>query len=81
MEGFQKFIRFGDDRISAEEIISYGLGIDEDEDRYLYVNTRSDENFWQFYEEEVDFDLEEKLGELDGLFLIRTLGYVDFKKK
>ena len=81
MEGFQKFIRFGDDRISAEEIISYGLGIDEDEDRYLYVNTRSDENFWQFYEEEVDFDLEEKLGELDGLFLIRTLGYVDFNKK
>ena len=70
MEGFQKFIRFGNDRISAEEIISYGIGIDEDDDRYLYVGTKSDEDVWQFYEEDVDFDIEEKLEELDKMFLI-----------
>ena len=81
MNALQKFIRIGNDRINVEEIISYGIGIDEDDDRYLYVNTKSDEDTWQFYEEDVDFDLEEKLGELDGLFLIRTLGYVDFNKK
>ena len=70
MNDLKKFIRFGTDRISAEEIISYGIGIDEDDDRYLYVNTRADEDTWQFYEEDVDFDLEEKLSELDGIFLI-----------
>lgn len=70
MNSLQKFIRIGDDRINVEEIISYGIGIDEDDDRYLYVNTKSDEDTWQFYEEDVDFDLEEKLGELDKLFLI-----------
>ena len=71
MDALQKFIRIGDDRINVEEIISYGIGIDEDEDRYLYVNTKSDEDIWQFYEEDVDFDLEEKLGELDKMFLIK----------
>ena len=70
MEALQKFIRIGDDRINAEEIISYGIGIDEDDDRFLYVNTKCDEDTWQYYEEDVDFDLEEKLGELDKLFLI-----------
>ena len=71
MDSLQKFIKIGDDRINVEEIISYGIGIDEDEDRYLYVNTKSDEDIWQFYEEDVDFDLEEKLGELDKMFLIK----------
>ena len=70
MNSLQKFIRIGNDRISAEEIISYGIGIDEDDDRYLYVNTKSDEDTWQYYEEDVEFDIEEKLGELDKLFLI-----------
>ena len=70
MNTLQKFIRIGDDRINAEEIISYGIGIDEDDDRYLYVNTKLDEDTWQFYEEDNDFDLEEKLRELDKMFLI-----------
>ncbi len=70
MNSLQKFIRIGDDRINVEEIISYGIGIDEDDDRYLYINTKSDEDIWQYYEEDVEFDLEEKLGELDKLFLI-----------
>ena len=70
MNSLQKFIRIGNDRISAEEIISYGIGIDEDDDRYLYINTNSDEDIWQYYEEDVEFDIEEKLGELDKLFLI-----------
>ena len=70
MNGLQKFIKIGDDRINVEEIISYGIGIDEDDDRFLYVNTKSDEDTWQYYEEDADFDLEEKLGELDKLFLI-----------
>ena len=80
MNDFQKFILIGDDRINAEEIISYGTAIDEDDDRYLYVNLKNDDSF-EYYEEDVDFDLEEKLGELDGIFLIRTLGHVDFNKK
>ena len=70
MNGLQKFIRIGDDRINVEEIISYGIAVDEDDDRFLYVNTKSDEDTWQYYEEDADFDLEEKLGELDKLFLI-----------
>ena len=70
MNGLQKFIKIGDDRINVEEIISYGIAVDEDDDRFLYVNTKSDEDTWQYYEEDADFDLEEKLGELDKLFLI-----------
>ena len=68
---FQKFIIIGDDRINAEEITSYGLATDEDDDRYLYINTKTDEDFWQYYEDDVDFGLEDKLRELDDLFLMR----------
>lgn len=71
MNDFQKFIQIGDDRINAEEITSYGIAVDEDDDRYLYINTKTDEDFWQYYEEDVDFDLEDKLDELDKMFLMR----------
>lgn len=81
MNDFQKFIRVGDDRINAEEIVSYGIHVDEDEDKYLYIETKTSEDIFQYYEDDVDFELEEKLGELDGLLLIRTLGYVNFNKK
>jgi hypothetical protein len=81
MNDFQKFIRVGDDRINAEEIVSYGIHVDEDDDKYLYIETKTSEDIFQYYEDDVDFELEEKLGELDGLLLIRTLGYVNFNKK
>jgi hypothetical protein len=81
MENFQRFIRIDDDRINATEIVCYGIDTDDDDDRYLYVETKTSEDIFRYYEENVDFDLEEKLGELDGLFLIRPLGRVDFKRK
>lgn len=81
MNDFQKFIRVGDDRINAEEIVSYGIHVDEDDDKYLYIETKTSEDIFQYYEDDVDFELEEKIGELDGLLLIRTLGYVNFNKK
>ena len=81
MEDFQKFIRLDDERINVEEIVSYGIAEDEDEDRYLYIETKTSEDLFKYYEDNVDFDLEEKLGEMDGLLLIRTLGHVDFKRR
>lgn len=81
MENFQRFIKIGDDRVNAEEIVCYGLGADEDDENYLYIETKTSEDIFRYYEEDVDFDLEEKLNELDGIFLIRKLGSVDFKKK
>lgn len=81
MENLQRFIKFDDERINAAEIVSYGIAIDEDDDRYLYVETKTSEDFFRYYEGEVSFDLEEKLGEMDGLLLIRTLGHVDFKRQ
>ena len=80
MENLKRFIKIAADRINAEEIVSYGLGTDEDDDRYLYVETKTSEDLFQYYEEDVDFDLEDKLKELDALLLIRRLGHVDFEK-
>ena len=71
MEGLQKFIKIGDDRINAAEIVSYGIGIDEDEDNYLYIETKTSEDLFEYYEDDVDFDLEEKIAELDKIFLVR----------
>lgn len=79
MEDFRRFIKLGDDRHNVEEIVSYGLAEDEDGDSYLYIETSDDS--YQYYEDDVDFDLEDKLSELDGLLLIRTLGHVDFKRR
>ena len=80
MEILQKFIKIGDDRINAMEIVSYGIGTDEDEDNYLYVETKTSEDLFEYYEDDVDFDLEEKIAELDEIFLIRKLGSVDFQE-
>ena len=81
MENFQKFIRFGEDRLNVEEIVSYGIAVDEDDDRYLYVEMKTVEDSYTYYDENVDFDLDEKLAELDSLLLIRRLGRVDFERK
>lgn len=69
MRDLPRFIRIGDDRINADEIVSYGYAADEDDDTYLYVETKTSEDIFQYYAENVDFDLEEKLAELDELFV------------
>lgn len=73
MENFQRFIKFDDDRINVEEIVSYGLGVDDDGDRYFYVETKTSEDVYSYYDGNVDFDLDDKLAELDSLLLIRKL--------
>lgn len=80
MEFLQRFIKIGEDRINAAEIVSYGIGTDEDADNYLYVETKTSEDIFQYYEDDVDFDPKEKIAELDSIFLIRKLGHVDFQK-
>ena len=69
MRDFPRFIKISEDRINVEEIVSYGLAVDEDEDRYIYVETKTSEDLAQYYEDDVDFDIDEKLAELDDLFL------------
>ncbi|MBE8951766.1 MAG: hypothetical protein SR1Q7_01310 [Quinella sp. 1Q7] len=70
MKDLPRFIKIGDDRINADEIVSYGFAVDEDDDTYLYVETRTSEDIFQYYAENVDFNLENKLAELDALFVI-----------
>ena len=74
MKDLPRFIKIGEDRINVDEIVSYGLAEDEDEESYLFVETRTSDGTFQYYEDEADFDLEEKLAELDDLFLINRLG-------
>lgn len=71
MNDLPRFIKIGEERINVEDIASYGIAFDEDEDRYLYVSTKSSEDMFQYYEDDVEFDLDEKLAEMDALFLIR----------
>ena len=70
MKDLPRFIKIGDERINVDEIVSYGLAEDEDEDRYLYVETRTSDGTFQYYEDDADFDLDEKVSELDDLLLI-----------
>lgn len=81
MENLRRFIKIGEDRLNAEEIVSYGIRTDEDEDEYLYVETKTSEVLFEYYEDDVDFELEDKLEELDNMFLIRRLGHVDFEEE
>ena len=67
----QKFLRFGEDRVNLEEIVSYGIAADEDDDRYLYVETKTSDDVLQYYAEDVEFDIDEKVSELDNLLLIQ----------
>ena len=71
MKDLPRFIKIGDDRINTDEIVSYGLAVDEDDDTYLYVETRTGEDVFQYYAENVDFDLETMLAELDNLLLVK----------
>ena len=71
MIDLQRFIKIGDERVNAEEIVSYGVAVDEDDDRYLYITVKTSEDVFQYYEEDEDFEIDEKLDELDKLFLIQ----------
>jgi len=71
MNNLQRFIKIGDERVNAEEIVSYGVAVDEDDDRYLYITVKTSEDVFQYYEEDEDFEIDEKLDELDKLFLIQ----------
>lgn len=75
MGSLQQFIKIAEDRINTAEIVSYGLGTDEDDDNYLYVETKTSDSLFEYYEDDVDFDLEEKIAELDEIFLVRKPGY------
>lgn len=81
MNDLPRFIKIGEERINIAEIVSYGLAEDEDEDRYLYVETRTSDGTFQYYEDDSDFDLDEKVAEMDDLLLIRKLGRVDFERR
>ena len=70
MNDLRRFIKIGDERVNAEEIVSYGVSIDEDDERYLYITVKSSEDIFQYYEEDEDFNIDEKLDELDKLFLM-----------
>ena len=81
MRDLPRFIKIGEERINVEEISTYGLAFDEDEDRYLYISTKSSDDIFQYYDDEADFDLDEKIAEMDDLFLVRKLGHVDFERQ
>ena len=80
MDILQRFIKFDEDRINLYEIVSYGLATDEDDEEYLYIETKTSEDVFQYYAEDVDFDLEDKIEELDSILLLRKLGHVDFEE-
>ena len=71
MKDLPRFIKIGEERINVDEIVSYGFAEDEDEERYLYVGLKTSDDVLEYYEDDVDFDLDEKIAELDDLFLIK----------
>lgn len=81
MNDLPRFIKLDNIRINLDEIVSYGMAIDEDDDNYLYIETKTSEDVFEFYTDDVDFDLEEMLDELDNLLLIGRLGPVDFQRE
>ena len=84
MRDFPRFIKIDDDRINVDEIVSYGIRYDSEEyfnedgtpaeddevDRYLYVETKTSEFDFEYWEGDVDFDIDTKLVELDAMFLV-----------
>jgi len=81
MRELPRFIKLDNIRINVDEIVSYGLAVDEDDDNYLYIETKTSEDVFEFYDDDVDFSIEEMLDELDNLLLIRRLGPVDFQRE
>ena len=84
MRDFPRFIKIDDDRINVDEIVSYGIRYDTEQyyhedgtpvedyepDRCLYVATKTDEFDFEYWEEDVEFDIDKMLVELDAMFLI-----------
>lgn len=85
MKDLPRFIQLDDTRINVDEIVSYGLGTDLNEDdeeyHYLFVETKTSDDLFLFDEDDVDFDLDDKLAEMDEMFLIRKTGRVNFKER
>lgn len=77
MKDLPRFIKLGNERINVDEIVSYGIATDWDDDdeeyRYIYVETKTSDDIFQYIEgeDDVDFDLDAKLAELDELFLLK----------
>jgi hypothetical protein len=85
MKDLPRFIQLDETRINVDEIVSYGLATDWNDDdeeyRYLFVETKTSEEIFRFDEDDADFDLDDKIAELDELFLIRKLGRVNFQER
>ncbi len=83
MKELPRFIKIGDDRINVDDIAGYGLDTDIDEHnvlrRYLYVEMKTGDYILQYLENEVDFNIDDKLGDLDKLLLIDSFERVDFQ--
>ena len=84
MRDLPRFIKLGEDRINVDEIVSYGIRYDAEEyvnedgspveddepTRCLYVETKTSESDFEYWEDDDDFDIDRMLIELDAMFLV-----------
>ena len=77
MRDFPRFIKLAEDRINVDEIVAYGTKFFVDEDgevdedsECLYVETKTGEYDFEYDEDDLGCSLDEKLVELDAIFLI-----------
>ena len=83
MRDLPRFIKLGEDRINVDEIVSYGIkysddndddesegDTDDEEERCLYVETKTSEFDFEYWESNIDFDIDRMLVELDAMFLV-----------
>ncbi|MBR1647499.1 MAG: hypothetical protein IJ685_12090 [Selenomonadaceae bacterium] len=83
MRDLPRFIKLGEDRINVDEIVSYGIkysddndddesegDTDDEDERCLYVETKTSEFDFEYWENNIDFDIDRMLIELDALFLV-----------
>ena len=77
MRDFPRFIRLGDDRINVDEIVAYGIKfyldddgeVDEDTECF-FVETKTSDFDFEYDEDGLGCSFDEKLVELDAIFLI-----------
>ena len=77
MRDFPRFIKLAEDRINVDEIVAYGTKFYVDEDgeidedsECLYVTTKTNEFDFEYDEDDLGCSLDEKLVELDAMFLV-----------
>ena len=83
MRDFPRFIKLGEDRINVDEIVAYGIKVyvDEDGEPYeddedgesnecLFVETKTGDFDFEYDENDLGCSLDEKLVELDAMFLV-----------